>query len=153
MSEPDPDLRSRLLASTAADYHIVPTSELPHVWAVLMEMPVAKGVASLVAVADGSTSMYFSTGGGIIGGGERDANRKLLLAVEKLLAGFVAKDAPTKVLPNAISFVVLTFEGIRVARDTEERLKTKTSPLWPIFYLGHGVITSLRTATETRAPG
>ena len=98
--------------------------------------------------------MYFSTGGGIIGGGEhqrvRDANRKLLLAVEKLLAGFVANNEPTKVLPKAISFVVLTFGGLRVARDTEERLKTKKSALWPIFYLGHGVVTSLRTATEAR---
>ena len=94
-SDSGPDLRARLLASAATDYGIVPTSELPHVWAVMMEMPAAKGVASLVAVSDGSTSMY----------------------------------------------------------SAEERLKTKTSPLWPIFYLGHGVITSLRTATETRAPG
>ena len=152
MSAPAPDLHARLLASTPSEYGLAASAELPHVWALLMEMSVSNAVASLAAVADGSTSMYFSGGGGIIGGGEhqsvREANRQLLIAAEKLLGGFVAKDAALKVMPSAVSFVVLTFEGLRVARDTEERLKAKTSPLWPVFYLGHAVITALRTATE-----
>ena len=150
------DLRAALLASKPADYGLAPTTELPHVWAVLMEMQMTGAVASVVAVADGSTSLYLSSGGGILGGhahdAVREANRKLLLACEKLLAGFVAKAEPTKVLPNAVSFVLLTHEGMRVARDTEERLKSKTSPLWPAFYLGHGVISALRTSTQ-ETPG
>jgi hypothetical protein len=140
-----------LLGSKPADLHLAPTAELPHIWAALMEMPVGGNVATLAAVADGTTSMYFSTGGGIIGGSEHesvlDANRKFLLAVDKLLAGFVVKDEPLKVIPGAISFVVLTYDGMRVARDTEARLSSRASPLWPVFVLGHAVITALRQAS------
>jgi hypothetical protein len=56
---------------------------------------VGKAVVSLVAVAKGGTSLYFSTGGGVIGGGEHDsvraANRKLLLFVEQGLELFVRR--------------------------------------------------------------
>ena len=146
-----PQLRAMLLASEPAALGLAPTPELPHVWAALMEMPVGANVATLAAVADGTTSMYISTGGGIIGGSGyesvREANRKFLLAVDKLLAGFVAKAEPLTVVPGAVSFVVLTYDGIRVARDTEARLSSKASPLWPVFALGHGVITALRRAT------
>jgi len=152
-----PKLREMLLASKPSDYGIVPSTELPNVWAALMEMPVGRATASLVAVADGATSMYFSTGGGIIGGhaheSVRAANRALLAAIEKLLAGFVVKDAPVAVLPGAVSFAVLTHDGLRVARDTEERLKTKKSPLWPVFFLGHAVITELRKVSDTTPGG
>ena len=152
-----PQLRAMLLGSKPADLHLTPTTDLPHVWAALMEMPVGENVATLAAVADGTTSMYFSTGGGIIGGSGhesvRDANRKFLLAVDKLLVGFVAKDEPLKVVPGAISFVVLTYDGIRVARDTEARLSARKSPLWPAFVLGHAVITALRMATGSAVQG
>jgi hypothetical protein len=155
-AEGAPKLREMLLASKPSDYAISPTTELPHVWAVLMEMPVGAATASLIAVADGATSMYFSTGGGIIGGqaheSVRTANHTLLVMVEKLLRGFVVKDAPLPVVPGAISFVVLTHEGLRVARDTEDRLKTKKSPLWPVFFLGHAVIAELRKVSA-KPPG
>jgi hypothetical protein len=39
------------------------------VWGALMEMGYPSGVATMVALADGTTSMYTSSGGGIIGGG------------------------------------------------------------------------------------
>ena len=39
------------------------------VLAVLMETGYPEAVATLVAVADGTASLYFSNGGGIIGGG------------------------------------------------------------------------------------
>ena len=146
-----PQLRAMLLATKPGDVGLAPSAELPRVWAALMEMPVGANVATLAAVADGTTSMYFSTGGGILGGSEhesvRAANRKFLLAVDKLLGGFVVKAEPLTVTPGAVSFVVLTYDGMRVARDTELRLSSKASPLWPAFVLGHAVITALRMAT------
>lgn len=77
-----PALRATLLRAKAADYGLVATPELPRVWGAMMEMRMGNADVSLVAVAEGSTSLYFSNGGGIIGGGEhervRAANRKLL---------------------------------------------------------------------------
>ena len=39
----------------------------PDVWGVLMELGLEQGVATMVAFADGTVSLYFSGGGGIIG--------------------------------------------------------------------------------------
>jgi hypothetical protein len=152
-----PALRTMLLAAKPSDFGLAPTAELPRVWAALMEWHVKNGVVSLVAVAEGSTSLYFSTGGGILGGGEHEAvraeNRKLLAFIEKSLEMFVPVDSPLPVLKDAVTFTVRTYDGIRGARDKEERITQQKSPLWPAFYLGQGVITALRVVTEKPSAG
>jgi hypothetical protein len=151
-----PALRRKLLSSKPSDFGLVPSTDLPHVWAVMMEMRIGKADVSLVTVAEGSTSLYFSTGGGIIGGGEHDSvravNRKLLVFVERNLPMFVPIEAPLPVLDKAVSFAVLTYEGFRGARDVEARIQQRKSPLWPAYYLGQEVITAMRLAPEKR-PG
>jgi hypothetical protein len=150
-AEGTPALRERLLSAKPSDFGLAPSPELPHVWAAMMEMRVGKAVVSLVAVADGSTSLYFSTGGGVIGAGEHDsvraANRKLLAFIEKYLDMFVPLDTPLPVMDGAVSFAVLTHAGLRGARDEEARIKERTSPLWAPYALGQDVITAVRRAT------
>lgn len=68
-------LRAKLLASRPEDLDLAPTPELLHVWAALMEMAVSSATVTLVAVADGATSLYVSTGGGVIGGGHHETVR------------------------------------------------------------------------------
>lgn len=147
-----PALREMLLSAKPSDFGLTPTPELPRVWAAMMEWHVGTNVVSLVAVAEGSTSLYFSTGGGIIGGGEHESvraeNRKLLAFVEKSLEMFVPMASPPPVLKAAVSFTVLTYDGIRGARDKEEQITRQKSPLWPVYYLGQEVITALRLATQ-----
>jgi len=147
-----PALRAMLLRAKPADYGLAPTPELPRVWGAMMEMRIGSADVSLVAVAEGSTSLYFSSGGGILGGGEhesvRAANRKLLGVIEKLFPAFVARDVPVAALDGAVSFAIFTYEGLRVARDTEERVRQKKSPLWPAYYVGQEIITALRLVTE-----
>ena len=156
-AEGTPALRETLLSAKPSEFKIAPTPELPRVWAAMMEMRVGKADVSLVAVADGTTSMYFSTGGGVIGGGQhesvRGANRQMLILIERLYPAFVARESPLEVVAGAVSFAVLTHEGLRVARDTEERLIQKKSPLWPVRYAGEQVITALRVATEKGSHG
>jgi hypothetical protein len=103
-------------------------------------------------VADGTTSLYFSNGGGIIGGGAHEsvrvANRKLLEFIESGLELFVPLERPLEVMDAAVSFAVLTYDGLRGARDEEKKLRDRRSPLWPAFYLGHEVITALRLTEQ-----
>ena len=143
-------LRARLLGTKPSDVGLTPSDELPRVWAALMEWKMDANTVTLAAVADGTTSLYFSTGGGIIGGGEHDtvrkANRKFLVVMDKLLPLWVAKE-PLAMVDTAVCFVALTYDGTHAGRDTEERLKTKKSPAWPAFYLGHDVIAQLRLSS------
>jgi hypothetical protein len=151
-----PDLRGLFLHLTPAEVKLEPTQVLPHVWAAMMEWKLAKGLVSLVAIAEGSTSLYFSTGGGIIGGHShesvRTANAKFLEAAERFLqaGAFVSRDNPLDAVDGAVNFVVRTFDGMSVARDTQKRIEKRESPLWPLYYLGHDVITALREVTEKK---
>jgi hypothetical protein len=117
-----------------------------------MEMRMGSALVTLAAVADGTTSLYFSTGGGVIGGGGHEsvssANRKLLAFIETGLDLFVPIERPLELMDGSVSFAVLTYEGLRGARDEEKKVIDRRSPLWPAYYLGQDVITALRLETE-----
>jgi hypothetical protein len=145
-------LRDMLLTAKPSAFNIEPVSALPRVWAALMEMRMSGIMVSLAAVCDGTTSLYFSNGGGIIGGGAhesvRAANRKLLMFIETGLDLFVPIERALDVMDGAVSFAAMTYDGLRGARDEEKKVKERRSPLWPAFYLGQDVITALRLTAE-----
>src|SRR6266496_5608660 len=80
-------LRGQLLEVDPAELGLSPSPRLPRIWAMLMEMGLDTGTASLVAVADGTTSLHLSTGGGVIGGGEHQAVRRVSRRSEERRVG------------------------------------------------------------------
>ena len=120
----------------------------------LMEMGLDTGTASLVAVADGTTSLYLSTGGGVIGGGGHQAVRRaseaFLDAAEAHLDRLQAiAEAP---LPHtgAMRFHALTFDSLRSAEAQESELVDGRSELTPLFHAGDEVLTQLGLIDQRR---
>lgn len=147
------DLRTRLLGSEPASFGLKPSADLPRVWAALMEIGMPNGSASVVAVADGSASMYTSTGGGMIGAGEHESvrapARAFLQTIEKLLDAIpVAEAAPTP-RDGEYAFVALTFDGMRRAVDREAALSQGSHPLLAAFVAGHELVTAMRSLQTT----
>ena len=70
---PYADLRLLALSLTADQIGVTPTAEHPRVFGAVMEIGLEEGSATLVALHDGTVSMYLSSGGGIIGGGGQEA--------------------------------------------------------------------------------
>ncbi|MGB2756596.1 MAG: ankyrin repeat domain-containing protein [Acidimicrobiia bacterium] len=108
-------LRARALELEPSTVGLAPTEELPRVFGVVMDMALDNGVATLVAFADGTTSLYTSTGGGVIGAGGHDnvvtATRRLLLVAEARLDDLV-QDADLSVPgPGLVALTVLTYTG------------------------------------------
>lgn len=62
-------LRSQVFATRPEEVGIAPGPLLPHVWGAVMEFQRPGAAVTLVSLADGTTSLYFSNGGGIIGAG------------------------------------------------------------------------------------
>jgi hypothetical protein len=146
-----PDLRANLLRMTPSELGLQPTEELPHVWAAVFDWGMEGGAASIIAVADGSVSMYTSSGGGMIGAGEHDSVRvpaaRFLRTVESILGSLTpATDA---LLPRANEFalVALTYEGTRRA-VVDLRLLQRADPLARAWIAGQDVITALRELQE-----
>ena len=103
-------------------------------------------------MADGTTSLYFSTGGGFIGGGQqqkvRDANRSFLRAIDAGLGSFsraASVPLPTKGL---VGLIALTYDGRLRAGARESDLIAGSDALSRIFHAAMDVITAYREATS-----
>jgi hypothetical protein len=157
-------LRDRLLRGSPSAYGMDVT--LP-VWGVVMEEGVEGGSYTLVALADGTASIYFSNGGGVLGGKEvpavnAAAKRWVARATEDLRctkpsapcarwrAPFqAAKDLafpPT----SLVRLYVLTPSGPLSYQAVKANLASKKNAGWPLFYAGHEVMTRLREASEAQ---
>jgi hypothetical protein len=101
---------------------------------VAMDWNVGTGTATVVATADGTASVYFSRGGGLIGGGERStairtAALHAIQLANELLPLF--RETTSIDLPSGdnVSFYANTSDGVRVAFASEAELKGGTHSL------------------------
>jgi hypothetical protein len=146
-------LRNQLMAGDAASFGIAPSKRFPRVWGVLFEQGMGDAVATVVSLADGTTSLYTSTGGGVVGGGDRpgvaEATERFLDAVETSLDLTTPIDTLPLPEPEEVRFNVLTFDGPRTVSARRAELGDHSHPLQPLFNAGHEVITQLRLLSET----
>ena len=147
-------LRDQALRVDAATLGLKPTKERAHVWGVLMEIAFQEGVATVVALGDGTASLYFSGGGGIIGAGGHQAVRQalepLLQAAEKHLVHFTPAATTPLPEPGHVRFYVRTFEGTLLAEAREEELQKSGHVLHPLYESGQALITAMRETSESR---
>jgi len=121
---------------------------------VLGEFGFPQGVATVVALADGTVSVYFSGGGGSLGLGQHEGARKAaeaLLQEAPAALPLAAKD-PTLPLPQAgeVRFWFLTAEGPVTAAASEADLGAGTSPLAKLHGLLHDLLTQIRTVGRSK---
>jgi hypothetical protein len=144
-------LRQLVLTTKSADLGITPSAEAP-AWGVLMESRLESGSMTLVAIADGSTSLYLSNGGGFIGAqgyeSVRRANTAWLTQVNQYLEHLKTCETFPVPEPAHTVFYVLTDSGILCGGALENDLGYGRHPLSPVFHAGHEVITQLRLASE-----
>ena len=140
-------LRSQVLALDPATVGITP-SEFDRVWGLLMETGYPEAVATLVALGDGTVSLYFSNGGGIIGFGGHDRPRQAFRVLLAFAPAFL--DQTERVAEHPLPaqgrtcFSLLTFDGVFAAEAAEDDLGQNRHPLSPLFYKAQAVITQAR---------
>jgi hypothetical protein len=124
------------------------------VWGVLMETGYPEAIVTLVALVDGTVSLYFSNGGGIIGVGHHEGPRS---ACEELIASapeFISHARATTEFPlpgeGRTRFYFLTRGGALTVESSEDALGRERSPLSPLFYKAQEVITQVRLVDERR---
>jgi hypothetical protein len=146
------ELRRQALHTDPAEYGMEASELFPHVFGVVADMAFPNGIATVLAFADGTTSLYTSTGSGIIGGGGHPqvvrANRVLLRTAEDHLKAFepdTSEDTPAE---GSVTIRLLTFEGRLAITEDENVLGEGHSPASPVFHAVHGVITELRQIDE-----
>ena len=128
------------------------TNALP-VYGVAMDGKVAPDRwFTLVAFANGEASLYFSTGGGIIGGGRYEPVRAAASAFVSTAALFPERDliAGTAALPvrEDLQFHLLTGDGPQHICESTERAEKEGSPLNPLLLKAHELIAEIRLNAE-----
>ena len=149
-------LRNQILHLSRENCGLPATAGPSEPCAALMDWGVNNGTATVVAVAEGTVSIYLSSGGGSLGGGQghaaiREAGRKFLnLAKESLPKMQKTMEYP---LPGRgqVYFYVRTGVGVFTARTSQEELNSHSHPLRSLGDAAQEIITKYRQI-ETVGP-
>lgn len=101
------------------------------IYGVIMDWDLGKGIMSLITYKTGDASMYLSTGGGVIGGGQHENVNKASKQFVKLADKYLDKAVKTDLTPipdkNCVRFYFLTTKGKYYAQEQMINFENKTS--------------------------
>jgi hypothetical protein len=125
-----------------------------HVIAVLLDWGQPNGAATIATVADGTSSLYTSTGGGVIGAGAhvpvRDASSRLM----RVAADHLEEFEPTTEAPvpanGRLAIVIRTTEGLRRTEVAYGDLEGRTAPGQAVFDAANDLMTAIRITTQAQ---
>jgi hypothetical protein len=138
------ELRQMALNLKPEEIRLAQSNYLKQVFGIIFETAYSNGSFSLVVLADGTVSLYFNTGGGIIGAGQHESVRR---ASANLLAGAnqfyanakIAKKFPTPEIGNS-TFYFLTYGGVLGYSAKEIEPGEGRDKLSDLFHAAHYVI-------------
>jgi hypothetical protein len=118
-------------------------------YGVVMEFTLPKATVTLTSYSSGDASLYFSTGGGVLGGvgheTVRNAARQFVRSAQTILNKM--REVADFPLPpaGATHFYVLTNRGVYGSPElSSDDLKNPKSEFFPLFAAGQDVITEIR---------
>jgi hypothetical protein len=116
-----------------------------------MELGLGSGTAMIVAIADGTVSMYVSSGGGVIGSGEHAAVRNAADHFRTVVAEsrdlLQVSGEPPHPVAGQVRFHARKLDGAFSAGAPEALLRTGRHPLAPLYAAGQDLLTEIRLAT------
>jgi len=145
-------LRDRALDANADELGLQP-SRPDQPYGIIMDMGVGGAKATVVAFATGDASLYYSTGGGIIGAGQSspaaNAAAQRFVALADSYIGHM-KPAEGRPLPGDYQtiFYALTQAGLITASADLSELAMGEVSLSPLFHAGQEVLTHIRLTQE-----
>jgi hypothetical protein len=142
-------LRNLMLQGSRAKFGIPAFSKPTQPYGVLMDWGIPAGSATVVALADGTTSVYLSSGGGFLGGGQshetiRAAAKKAVEIadeVQPLMQATTSYPLPQR---GQVTFYLLTDAGVFTASAPDEDLRSHRSPLHKLGDAAQAIITEYR---------
>jgi hypothetical protein len=127
-------------------------SEKTIVYGIVMDWDVRNGTASIISFLTGDASIYFSSGGGIIGGGTHENVKVIAKHFVEKGQQMLDKALKTEQTPlpekNKVVFYLVTNRGIYSGHDEMENLSNQSSIWLGLFLIGNEVINELRSIKE-----
>ena len=121
-------------------------------WGVVMDMGMPNGIATMIAVADGTVSMYTSAGGGIIGVGPHEGPKRVASDLLQAAPEFSSHCEPTTVFPlpktGNIRFYLMGPEKIVTKEVNAQELSGGRHELSPLFSKCNALLTEIRLVDQ-----
>ncbi|MBZ5655924.1 MAG: hypothetical protein LAO56_11700 [Acidobacteriia bacterium] len=119
-----------------------------------MDWGIDAGTVTVVAMSDGSASIYLSSGGGSIGGIGQEPIRNAAKRAVTLAGEVQERMTEAKAFPlpatRQVHFYALTDAGVYTAGTSEAELRTGQSPFSKLGDAMQGIITEYRIFEEKR---
>lgn len=141
-------LREAVFAATPEAIDITGESEAHGVWGLVMECGYPETVATLVALADRTVSLYFSNGGGMIGMGSHEGPQRAARDLLRIAPRFLEYCDSTAKYPlprrEHVRFYLFGQDVTLTAEAAERSLMGDEHPLSPLFHVAHELISEIR---------
>ncbi len=119
-----------------------------------MDWDLGDETMTLITYQTGDASMYLSSGGGIIGGGQHETVSKASKEFVSMAQNYVDKaskaDTTTLSGKDCFKLYFLTNKGKFVAQEIISNIENKSSKWLDLFEIANNVITELRLTTEKK---
>lgn len=145
----------RALALEADPRELLPPPEFPGVCGIVVDIPSSGGHATVVALADGTTSMYTSVGGGVLGAGTHSrvaaASSRLLATAQRFLDVLTSSPATVELPPPGLVRVHLRTPTANHALDVTDDIfwDPAGQPVEPLISAIQSLITALRQTSPS----
>jgi hypothetical protein len=122
-----------------------------------MELSMGGGLATVCSFVDGATSLYLSTGGGVIGVGEdpraNAASREFVAVVESALESLALTDSSPDLDAGTVRFLLRVGDKLYGAEFLETALKRPDHAMHALWVKGQEVLTWIRIVSQERQRG
>ena len=148
------DLREMALSVTPDQLGIENTKGETNVFGIVMDWDLGNGIVTVAAYETGDASMYLSSGGGVIGGGQHENVRQAVFPYIKLGQNFLTMAEKTKTTPlpdkDCVRFYFLTNDETYYSQEKMKNIENENSDWLKLFEEANKVLTELRLTTEKK---
>jgi hypothetical protein len=141
-------LRNMVFNVTPDQLGLSLSNDKTEVYGVIMDWEMGGAVATTISYKSGDASMYTSTGGGVIGGGQHQnvnsAAKKLISLAQTYLDKAEKTDSTPLPQTDNVKFYFLTNKGIYVGQEVMANFENNSSKWLGLFEEANNVLTELR---------
>lgn len=145
-------LRNMAFTATPEQLGLSLPTDKTVVYGVVMDWEMGGATATTVSYQTGDASLYLSSGGGVIGGGQHQNVNSAAKQFVTLAQTFLDKTAKTETTPlpatDEVKFYLLTNKGVFVGQETMKNFENNSSSWLKLFEEGNNVLTELRMTSE-----
>lgn len=146
------ELRNQALLAKPSEIGIEINNE-NQAYGAVIDMQMGRYIATLVCFMDGTTSLYFENGGGIIGIGQRcdevaEESRSFLQNSPQVLGSMELTNNTAMPSKNHHSIYMLTSKGIYKSQLDPERIDSANEEMQLLFSMYQQLLSTVRESTE-----